>query len=162
MRSDLRTALNFLRLRKPFIRCFSKFTSARTWNLRDSGNPPWSSSEIGFRLLRFTGCWLWPPVLHQTCSLRWRVDDPPPPPFTTPLFLLYNRPPLPLSFPFSLESACRGWWCSFGCLLEIDEGRPPIKVKFEIPYFTVSGIQVTQTRGSSCERNVMLCIKPGE
>ena len=23
-----------------------------------------------------------------------------------------------------------------------DEGRPPIKVKFEIPYFTVSGIQV--------------------
>lgn len=26
---------------------------------------------------------------------------------------------------------------------EEDEGRPPIKVKFEIPYFTVSGIQVT-------------------
>lgn len=25
---------------------------------------------------------------------------------------------------------------------EEDEGRPPIKVKFEIPYFTVSGIQV--------------------
>ena len=27
-------------------------------------------------------------------------------------------------------------------LLETDEGKPPIKVKFEIPYFTVSGIQV--------------------
>lgn len=27
---------------------------------------------------------------------------------------------------------------------EEDEGRPPIKVKFEIPYFTVSGIQVTR------------------
>ena len=26
---------------------------------------------------------------------------------------------------------------------EVDQGRPPIKVKFEIPYFTVSGIQVT-------------------
>ena len=25
---------------------------------------------------------------------------------------------------------------------EEDEGKPPIKVKFEIPYFTVSGIQV--------------------
>ena len=25
---------------------------------------------------------------------------------------------------------------------EEEEGRPPIKVKFEIPYFTVSGIQV--------------------
>ena len=25
---------------------------------------------------------------------------------------------------------------------EEDEGRPPIKVKFEIPYFTVSEIQV--------------------
>ena len=30
---------------------------------------------------------------------------------------------------------------------EEDEGRPPIKVKFEIPYFTVSGIQV---RFSEC------------
>ena len=27
---------------------------------------------------------------------------------------------------------------------EEDEGRPPIAVRFEIPYFTVSGIQVTQ------------------
>ena len=27
--------------------------------------------------------------------------------------------------------------------VEVDQGRPPIKVKFEIPYFTVSGIQVT-------------------
>lgn len=26
---------------------------------------------------------------------------------------------------------------------EEDEGRPPIAVRFEIPYFTVSGIQVT-------------------
>ena len=25
---------------------------------------------------------------------------------------------------------------------EVEEGRPPIKVKFEIPYFTTSGIQV--------------------
>ena len=25
---------------------------------------------------------------------------------------------------------------------EQEEGRPPIKVKFEIPYFTTSGIQV--------------------
>ncbi|OXB52360.1 hypothetical protein ASZ78_001710, partial [Callipepla squamata] len=29
---------------------------------------------------------------------------------------------------------------------EEDEGRPPIAVRFEIPYFTVSGIQVTQGR----------------
>ena len=29
------------------------------------------------------------------------------------------------------------------CLIvEESEGRPPIKVKFEIPYFTTSGIQV--------------------
>lgn len=28
---------------------------------------------------------------------------------------------------------------------ETDEGRPPIKVKFEIPYFTVSGIQVIKS-----------------
>ena len=27
---------------------------------------------------------------------------------------------------------------------EVEQGRPPIKVKFEIPYFTVSGIQVSQ------------------
>ena len=26
---------------------------------------------------------------------------------------------------------------------EVEEGRPPIKVKFEIPYFTTSGIQVS-------------------
>ena len=31
----------------------------------------------------------------------------------------------------------------FFFIAEVDEGRPPIKVKFEIPYFTVSGIQVT-------------------
>ena len=29
---------------------------------------------------------------------------------------------------------------------EVDQGRPPIKVKFEIPYFTVSGIQVTYNK----------------
>ena len=29
---------------------------------------------------------------------------------------------------------------------EDQEGRPPIHIKFEIPYFTVSGIQVSQTR----------------
>lgn len=28
-------------------------------------------------------------------------------------------------------------------LAEDSEGKPPIHVKFEIPYFTVSGIQVT-------------------
>ncbi len=28
---------------------------------------------------------------------------------------------------------------------ETEEGRPPIKVKFEIPYFTTSGIQVIKT-----------------
>ena len=28
---------------------------------------------------------------------------------------------------------------------EDQEGRPPIHIKFEIPYFTVSGIQVIQT-----------------
>ena len=27
------------------------------------------------------------------------------------------------------------------------EGRPPIQVKFEIPYFTVSGIQVRNNTG---------------
>ena len=26
--------------------------------------------------------------------------------------------------------------------IEVGEGRPPISVKFEIPYFTTSGIQV--------------------
>ena len=31
---------------------------------------------------------------------------------------------------------------------EDEEGRPPITVKFEIPYFTISGIQVT---GNSTE-----------
>lgn len=30
-------------------------------------------------------------------------------------------------------------------IAEDSEGKPPIHVKFEIPYFTVSGIQVCQT-----------------
>lgn len=33
---------------------------------------------------------------------------------------------------------------------EEDEGRPPIAVRFEIPYFTVSGIQVTNGDGGGC------------
>lgn len=31
-------------------------------------------------------------------------------------------------------------------LAETLEGRPPIHVRFEIPYFTVSGIQVSASR----------------
>lgn len=30
----------------------------------------------------------------------------------------------------------------FVCIAEETEKRPPINIKFEIPYFTVSGIQV--------------------
>lgn len=30
---------------------------------------------------------------------------------------------------------------------EDSEGKPPIQVKFEIPYFTTSGIQVKQITG---------------
>ena len=29
---------------------------------------------------------------------------------------------------------------------EEDDGRPPIKVKFEIPYFTVSGLNVSSDK----------------
>ena len=31
---------------------------------------------------------------------------------------------------------------TYSYFTEDEQGRPPIKVKFEIPYFTVSGIQV--------------------
>jgi len=42
--------------------------------------------------------------------------------------------------------------CVCVCVLsEESEGRPPIKVKFEIPYFTTSGIQVKSP-------NVLCCV----
>ena len=32
---------------------------------------------------------------------------------------------------------------------DLNEGKPPINVKFEIPYFTTSGIQVLVNKGLS-------------
>lgn len=47
---------------------------------------------------------------------------------------------------------------------EDKEGKPPISVKFEIPYFTTSGIQVTNHHISSvsiqsCPFNLEYCLK---
>lgn len=46
------------------------------------------------------------------------------------------------SFPGGKEFLLRAHFRLPSVDSEVDEGRPPIKVKFEIPYFTVSGIQV--------------------
>ena len=48
---------------------------------------------------------------------------------------------------YSLEVVdCQPTTVGINCvssLAEVGEGRPPINVKFEIPYFTTSGIQVS-------------------
>jgi len=46
------------------------------------------------------------------------------------------------SFPGGKEFLLRAHFRLPSVDSEVDQGRPPIKVKFEIPYFTVSGIQV--------------------
>lgn len=46
------------------------------------------------------------------------------------------------SFPGGKEFLLRAHFRLPSVESETDEGKPPIKVKFEIPYFTVSGIQV--------------------
>lgn len=46
------------------------------------------------------------------------------------------------SFPGGKEFLMRAHFGLPSVDSEVDQGRPPIKVKFEIPYFTVSGIQV--------------------
>lgn len=40
---------------------------------------------------------------------------------------------------------------------EEGEGRPPIKVQFEIPYFTTSGIQVHITHNSVISDSMDVC-----
>lgn len=46
------------------------------------------------------------------------------------------------SFPGGREYVLRAHFGLPSVEAEVEEGRPPIKVKFEIPYFTTSGIQV--------------------
>ena len=45
---------------------------------------------------------------------------------------------------------------------EETEGRPPIHVKFEIPYFTVSGIQVSSVSLSSYGSVQYICHRMGQ
>ena len=56
------------------------------------------------------------------------------------------------SFPGGKEFLMRAHFGLPSVLSEDTEGRPPIAVKFEIPYFTVSGIQV--------RRRVNVCFAP--
>eukprot|EP00116_Pleurobrachia_bachei_P018143 sb/3478405/ len=53
----------------------------------------------------------------------------------------------------------RAHFCLPSVEAEEDEGKPPIKVKFEIPYFTVSGIQKQPFLGLS--RHLCVGITPG-
>ena len=41
-------------------------------------------------------------------------------------------------------------------LSEETEGKPPIQVKFEIPYFTTSGIQVSHLSSASTTTSIFL------
>ncbi|OPJ69141.1 hypothetical protein AV530_018610 [Patagioenas fasciata monilis] len=63
------------------------------------------------------------------------------------------------SFPGGREHLLRAHFGLPSVDREEEEGRPPIHVRFEIPYFTVSGIQVTKgtrgTRGTKGTKGVM-------
>lgn len=53
------------------------------------------------------------------------------------------------NLPSVTSEDAEGWKIIFNCLFNhwyvlLVLGRPPISVKFEIPYFTVSGIQVSK------------------